>query len=143
VSPKSTFKYFIFAFQDLGQEFDYIFGDLTDVPVETERIKKNASKCIISRHSIYSPNQETWNFIEKILRLAFSILTPIRGKYLTHCNGKSVPLVLEKYEDLLKSIKIHKNDQNFKLKFSSSESFVPSFMEIWMFYQIQLIPESE
>lgn len=118
--------------QSLNEEFGIIFGDLTDVPVEPD------SKSHV--HSVSSPNQETWSFIEKILNLAFSILKPITGKYYTHCNGKSVPFILQKYENLLSSIKVTKRGVNYRLKWTQTESFVPSFMEVWVFYQISLTP---
>ena len=113
-------------------EFDIIFGDLTDVPVDSRDIT------YVKTHSISSTTQEAWNFISKVLRLAFNILKPKIGKYYTHCNGKSVPLVLKQYEQLLDEIRIDKNGKTYKTKWSRSESFVPSFMETWVFYQVSL-----
>ena len=113
-------------------EFDIIFGDLTDVPVDSTDIT------YVKTHSISSTTQEAWNFISKVLRLAFNILKPKSGKYYTHCNGKSVPLVLKQYEQLLDEIRIDKNGKTFKTKWNRTESFVPSFMETWVFYQVSL-----
>lgn len=48
-----------------GRKFDYVFGDLTDVPISE------------------SPTGELWDFINKILRLSFKILKPT-GKFMTH-----------------------------------------------------------
>ncbi|KAF5284245.1 hypothetical protein FQR65_LT00245 [Abscondita terminalis] len=51
------------AFHQEGRKFDYIFGDLTDVPI--------TDKC------------ETWNFVKSYLELSFKILKPT-GKFMTH-----------------------------------------------------------
>ena len=118
--------------QKTSTEFDIIFGDLTDVPVDSRDIT------YVKTHSISSTTQEAWNFISKVLRLAFNILKPKSGKYYTHCNGKSVPLVLKQYEQLLDEIRIDKNGKTYKTKWSRTESFVPSFMETWVFYQVSL-----
>ena len=48
-----------------GRTFDYVFGDLTDVPVST------------------TPQGETWDFIRNILNTSMKILKP-SGKYMTH-----------------------------------------------------------
>lgn len=95
-------------------------------------------------HSLSSPTQEAWDFIEKVLQMALPLLKPVTGRYYTHCNGKSVPTLLQKYEDMLDKFVVTKctaNNQRFKLKWTKTESFVPSFMEIWVFYQVMLIPE--
>ena len=114
-------------------EYDIIFGDLTDVPVDSDDLDTTKT------HSISSPTQEAWTFIAKVLKLAFSILKPNTGKYFTHCNGKSVPMVLKQYEQLLEEIRIDKGGKIYKPKWTQAESFVPSFMETWMFYQVSLV----
>lgn len=48
-----------------GKKFDYIFGDLTDIPISE------------------TPTGEIWNFIRTILQQSFKILKP-SGTYLTH-----------------------------------------------------------
>lgn len=48
-----------------GRTFDYIFGDLTDVPI-AEKL-----------------TEEIWTFINKILQLSFKLLRP-DGKFMTH-----------------------------------------------------------
>jgi spermine synthase len=48
-----------------GRKFDYVFGDLTDVPLSE------------------SPTGELWDFINKILCMSFKILKP-DGKLMTH-----------------------------------------------------------
>ena len=113
-------------------EFDIIFGDLTDVPVDSNGTES------IKTHSISSTSQEAWNFIDKVLHLAFQILKPKVGKYYTHCNGKSVPHVLKQYEEVLDGIRIDKDGKKFKTSWSKTQSFVPSFMETWIFYQVSL-----
>lgn len=48
-----------------GRKFDYVFGDLTDIPISDE------------------PSSELWNFILKILEVSFKVLKPT-GKFMTH-----------------------------------------------------------
>lgn len=48
-----------------GHKFDYVFGDLTDIPISD------------------TPTGEVWNFILKILQMSFKILKPT-GKFMTH-----------------------------------------------------------
>lgn len=48
-----------------GRKFDYVFGDLTDIPISE------------------SPNSELWKFITKVLEMSFKILKP-NGKFMTH-----------------------------------------------------------
>jgi len=96
-------------------------------------------------HSLSSPTQEAWNFIEKVLQRALPMLKPETGRYYTHCNGKSVPTLLQKYEDMLDRFVVTKTtsknggNKKFKLKWTQKQTFVPSFMEVWVFYQVQLI----
>lgn len=51
-----------------GRKFDYVFGDLTDVPITD------------------TPTGEMWNFIKKILDVSFKVLKPT-GKFMTHVGG--------------------------------------------------------
>jgi Predicted SAM-dependent methyltransferases len=48
-----------------GRKFDYVFGDLTDIPLSA------------------SPQGEVWDFIRLILNSALTVLKP-QGKYMTH-----------------------------------------------------------
>lgn len=48
-----------------GRQFDYVFGDLTDIPISE------------------TPTGETWDFIRLILEKSFKILKP-DGIYLQH-----------------------------------------------------------
>lgn len=48
-----------------GRKFDYVFGDLTDIPISQ------------------TPTGELWDFILKILEKSFKILKH-DGKFMTH-----------------------------------------------------------
>lgn len=47
------------------RKFDYVFGDLTDIPISD------------------TPSGEMWEFIMKIWQKSFKILKPT-GKFMTH-----------------------------------------------------------
>lgn len=93
-----------------GKKVDYIFGDLTDIPI-------SESAC-----------GELWEFMITILEASFKILTP-NGKFMTHGNGATSPKSLELYELELEKLKP-------PVKYTRSKAFVPSFFEDWIFYQI-------
>ncbi|CAH0407936.1 unnamed protein product [Chilo suppressalis] len=93
-----------------NKKVDYIFGDLTDIPI-------SESAC-----------GELWEFLITILRAAFQILNA-NGKFMTHGNGATSPESLELYEQELAKLKP-------PVKFTKSKAFVPSFLEDWIFYQI-------
>ncbi|CAG4966687.1 unnamed protein product [Parnassius apollo] len=93
-----------------NKKVDYIFGDLTDIPISD-------SAC-----------GELWEFMITILRAAFQILKPT-GKFMTHGNGATSPESLELYEQELMKL-------NPAVKYTKSKAFVPSFLEDWIFYQI-------
>lgn len=140
-------------FLNSNQKFDFVFGDLTDIPISN------------------APTGEIWNFIREILEHSFKILKP-GGIYLTHVcvklisnfilvkyfvvvlklyiiiqyiihththihfvcvqgNGANCPESLDMYEEQLKNLVP-------KVKFSKTKAFVPSFMEDWVFYQVEL-----
>lgn len=94
-----------------GRKFDFVFGDLTDIPISD------------------TPTGEIWDFIRAILEKSFKILKP-DGIYLQHGNGANCPDSLEMYEQLLDGLVP-------KVKYTKTEAFVPSFMEVWVFYQVQ------
>ncbi|XP_076317238.1 spermine synthase isoform X3 [Tachypleus tridentatus] len=48
-----------------GKSFDFVFGDLTDIPIATE------------------PEGELWKFVKKIVTMALQVLKP-RGRFLSH-----------------------------------------------------------
>lgn len=93
-----------------GRKFDYVFGDLTDIPISD------------------TPTGEIWNFIRSILEKSFQILKP-DGKYFTHGNGANCVESLKMFEDQLDKMVP-------KVNFTRSNAFVPSFMEDWVFYQV-------
>lgn len=93
-----------------GRKFDYVFGDLTDIPISD------------------TPIGECWDFIRTIFEHSFQLLKP-DGKYLTHGNGTSCLESLQLFEDQLRLLKP-------KVKFTTTKAFVPSFMEEWLFYQV-------
>ncbi len=76
---------------------------------------------------------DVWNFLKHILEMGCKLIKPECGQFMTHCNGKSVPRVLDKYEEILADLRVSDADSGRELKcsFSRSESFVPSFMETW------------
>ncbi|XP_067646937.1 spermine synthase isoform X2 [Eurosta solidaginis] len=94
------------------RKFDYVFGDLTDIPISG------------------TPVGEIWDFIRTILESSFKILKS-DGKFLTHGNGTACTESLELFEDQLRTLRP-------KVKFTTSKAFVPSFMEEWQFYQVSL-----
>lgn len=93
-----------------GRKFDYVFGDLTDIPISD------------------APIGECWDFIRTIFEHSFQLLKP-DGKYLTHGNGTSCLESLQLFEEQLRLLKP-------KVKFTTTKAFVPSFMEEWLFYQV-------
>ncbi|XP_045493020.1 spermine synthase isoform X1 [Colias croceus] len=97
-------------FMNENKKVDYIFGDLTDIPISD------------------APCGELWEFMINILNSAFKILKPT-GKFMTHGNGATSAESLEMYEQVLMKMKP-------AVTFSKTKAFVPSFFEEWIFYQI-------
>ncbi|XP_066603609.1 spermine synthase isoform X2 [Prorops nasuta] len=97
---------------DEGRQFDYVFGDLTDIPIST------------------TPHGDAWNFIRLILNSSIKVLKPT-GKYMTHGNGASCPESLKMYEEVLSQL-------CKPVTFTKDSAFVPSFFEDWVFYQVSL-----
>lgn len=52
-----------------GRQYDYVFGDLTDIPIST------------------TPHGDAWDFIRLILNSSMKVLKPT-GKYMTHVSFK-------------------------------------------------------
>lgn len=101
-----------------GRQFDYVFNDLTDIPISSKDSKQKDEQ----------PTLELWEFVLKILKLGLPLVKP-DGKYLNHAIGVSCVSALEEYEKVLKQLPI-------KVNFTSHTAFVPSFMEEWVFYEI-------
>ncbi|XP_011503003.1 PREDICTED: spermine synthase isoform X2 [Ceratosolen solmsi marchali] len=95
-----------------GHQVDYVFGDLTDIPIST------------------APHGDAWDFIRLILNSSMKVLKPT-GKYMTHGNGASCPKSLKMYEEVLSQLCV-------PVKFTKDEAFIPSFFEVWIFYQVSL-----
>ncbi|KAG7202370.1 hypothetical protein KM043_018694 [Ampulex compressa] len=95
-----------------GRQFDYVFGDLTDIPIST------------------TPHGDAWDFIRLILNSSVKVLKPA-GKYMTHGNGASCPESLKMYEEVLTQLCV-------PVTFTKDRAFVPSFFEDWVFYQVSL-----
>ncbi|XP_043269615.1 spermine synthase isoform X1 [Venturia canescens] len=95
---------------DEGRQFDYVFGDLTDIPIST------------------TPHGDAWDFIRLILNSSVKVLKS-NGKYMTHGNGASCPESLTMYEDVLSQLSV-------PVSFTKDRAFVPSFFEDWVFYQV-------
>ncbi|KDR11197.1 spermine synthase isoform X1 [Zootermopsis nevadensis] len=93
-----------------GRKFDYVFGDLTDIPLSA------------------TPQGEMWDFIRLILNSSMAVLKS-EGKYMTHGNGASCPESLRMFEEQLQKLSV-------SVEFSRAHAFVPSFMEDWVFYQV-------
>ncbi|XP_041975945.1 spermine synthase isoform X2 [Aricia agestis] len=97
-------------FMQEGRKVDYIFGDLTDIPISD-------ADC-----------GELWEFMINILDAAFKILKTT-GKFMTHGNGATSIDSLEMYEQVLMKMEP-------AVVFHKTKAFVPSFLEDWIFYQI-------
>lgn len=93
-----------------GRKFDYVFGDLTDVPISE------------------SHSGELWTFIDKILKMSFKVLKPT-GRFMTHLTGTSSPQAVEQYKE-------HLNKLQPPVSFGMDRAFVPSFLEEWVFCQV-------
>lgn len=58
-----------------GRKFDYVFGDLTDIPISD------------------TPSGEIWNFIMTILDKSFKVLKP-NGKFMTHVSFINLLIII-------------------------------------------------
>ncbi|XP_076280512.1 spermine synthase isoform X3 [Lasioglossum baleicum] len=93
-----------------GRQFDYVFGDLTDIPIST------------------STHDDAWDFTRLILNYSMKVLKRT-GKYMTHANGASCPEALEMFEQVLSQLCV-------PVTFTKDSAFIPSFFEEWVFYQV-------
>nr|CAG4649410.1 EOG090X07PL [Scapholeberis mucronata] len=91
-------------------KFDYVFSDLTDIPVSTE------------------PQNKEWQFLLSVMEKSLCLLKP-DGKFLTHGSGVSAVKSLDNFE-------LHLKNMSPPVQFERFQNFVPSFMENWVFYQV-------
>lgn len=120
---------------DEGRKVDYVFGDLTEIPISTK------------------PLGDDWDFLKLILKSSMEILKN-KGKFMTHVNfycklnffktlsktsfffffsvqgnSAALPEALKMYEDELLKLCV-------PVSFTKDIAFIPSFYEEWVFYQI-------
>ncbi|XP_046625326.1 spermine synthase isoform X2 [Neodiprion virginianus] len=95
-----------------GRQFDYVFGDLTDIPISP------------------TPDGDAWDFIRLILNSSFKVLKPA-GKFMTHGSAASCPDSLKMFEEVLSELP-------GPVTFTKAQAFIPSFYEDWVFYQVSL-----
>lgn len=109
------------SFQD-GKKYDVIFNDLTDIPLagREESLTAFDPSC--------TQKDNPWHFIEAIFNLSLDCLAK-DGLYMSHTTGKGNVKSLEEWEKFL-------NESKTKVEFKKRSSYVPSFMEIWVFYSI-------
>lgn len=100
-----------------GIKFDYIFDDLTTIPV----------------NGTTSEEKLLLEFQMTVIELACSVLK-IGGKLMAHGPGASGLNSTKLFEKIL----YNSIQPAMKIKMSKQLSFVPSFMESWAFYQVQL-----
>ncbi|XP_037079956.1 spermine synthase-like [Pollicipes pollicipes] len=93
-----------------GRTFDYIFYDLSDIPVSPKH------------------DRNLWNMVRDVLHDSMALL-PAGGKYMTHVMGINSPAALQEFETLVDALPV-------KTTRTQSAAFVPSFLETWVFYQI-------
>jgi len=96
------------TYKEEKKQFDFIFGDLTDIPVHQ--------------------GGSTWAFVRTVIKSALSLL-PVGGKYYTHCNGVNAKSSLHYFEKMLANIGV-------PIEIEHTEAYVPSFCEKWVFYQL-------
>lgn len=100
-----------------SRTFDYIFNDLTDIPVAGDPAAPPDD----------IEQEDLWSEIEDLFRLALGCLER-DGRYMTHATGSGNAHALELYENFLKRTPV---------KFDKCEIYVPSFKQTWMFYTIR------
>ncbi len=94
--------------------YDFVFGDLTDIPIST------------------SPQAEIWDFFRTTLQLSFAILRE-NGTYFTHANGITAGENLKMFSQTIK------DSLGFPVDLKQTSTFVPSFQEKWIFYEVKRV----
>nr|CAG4646329.1 EOG090X07PL [Macrothrix elegans] len=98
-----------------GAKFDFVFSDLTDIPLSSVRQEKE------------------WQFLWNILEKSLGLLKD-KGQFLTHGSGVSSVQSLANFE-------LHLKNLEPPVQFNRCHAFVPSFMEDWVFYQISRVSQ--
>ncbi|EDO44717.1 predicted protein [Nematostella vectensis] len=93
-----------------GKLFDYVINDLTAIPITTEA------------------RGDQWDFLQLILDLSMKVLSPT-GKYFTQGNSFNKLDSLTMFEGQLKKLEC-------PVEFSKETVCVPSYHELWVFYEI-------
>lgn len=106
-----------------GKRFDVIFNDLTDIPVT----KRRESLTAFDSSAVQKDNP--WHFIEVIFNLSLDCLAP-GGLYMNHATGKGNTKAVLAYEEFLA-------ESRTQVDYEKREAYVPSFMEVWLFYTIR------
>ena len=101
-----------------GKQYDFIFGDLTDIPIDTD--PEGIININSTQHStkVFVPASELWDFITKILQLSLSSVK-LNGKYLTHLYGKTFPQVKETFKQKVNSA-ANEIDREIEITFSGT-----------------------
>ncbi|XP_059083147.1 spermine synthase-like [Tigriopus californicus] len=107
------FRYLEVA-QGSGTKFDAIICDLTDIP--------------LTENGTTHPHFE---LSQRALQESRTLLDQ-GGKYLTHCNGINVPSSVGNFKTMLKSI------VKDRAQIIMRSSFVPSFHEVWTFFELEM-----
>ena len=66
--------------------FDYVFNDLTDIPISDENNKNTYNK----------DESKMWPFVKLIIELSLKLLRPNTGKYLNHVSGSKIKIKIYK-----------------------------------------------
>lgn len=98
-----------------GRQFDYVFGDLTDVPISQ------------------TPRGEHWDFMRTVMGSGTKLIKPSTGKYMTHAIGIQCEGALKMFEEQMGKLEP-------PVTFTQTSDYVPSFMEKWCFYQLTRQP---
>ncbi|XP_063846677.1 spermine synthase-like [Scylla paramamosain] len=98
-----------------GRLFDYVFADLTDVPISP------------------TPRGELWDFMRTVIGSGTKLIKPATGKYMTHATGIQCSSALKMFEEQMAKLEP-------PVSFTRTSCHVPSFMEKWCFYQVTRQP---
>ncbi|ELT98123.1 hypothetical protein CAPTEDRAFT_160239, partial [Capitella teleta] len=98
-----------------NQHYDFVLSDLTVVPITPE------------------PVGDEWDFLRLVLDLSTKVLAK-DGKLLTHANALLATRAISMFEGELDKL------QGFQ--WNRKEAHVPSFHELWTFYEIEEIKQS-